>query len=114
MAHADAVVARDDSAAERFVTAAALDGYRLAMEAAARCGPFDGYTAPGLARLGTQYIAKVRFTGPRGGALMQIRWTREADGEWRIAEAEYFPPGHSPWTGVRWPKPATATGKAHA
>lgn len=113
-AHARAVAARDDSAAERFVTAGALEGYRRALGEASQCGPFDSYTAPGLARLGTHYIAKVRFAGPCGSALMQIRWKRETDGKWLIAEAEYFAPGHSPWTGVRWPKSATITGKANA
>ncbi len=113
-AHARAVLAHDAATAERFVTAAALDGYRLALEAAAQCGPFESYIAPGLARLGTHYIAKVRFMGPRGSALMQIRWKREANGNWRIAEAEYFPPGRSPWTGVGRPKPAAVMGKVNA
>ncbi len=103
-AHARAVVAREEQAAERFVIAPVLDAYRAAMYEAARCGPFDRYEAPGLARLGEQFISKVRFIGPRGGALMQIRWKRNADGHWRIAEAEYFPPGRSPWTGVGRPK----------
>lgn len=113
-AHARAVLARDAATAERFVTATALEGYRLALEAAAQCGPFDSHVAPGLARLGTHYIAKVRFTGPRGSALIQIRWKREADGNWRIAEAEYFPPGRSPWTGVGRPKPPSMMSKANA
>ena len=113
-AHASAVVARDYSGAERFVASPALEGYRRALDEASRCGPFDSYTAPGLARLGSHYIAKVRFAGPRGSALMQIRWQPEADGNWRIAEAEYFAPEHSPWTGVGRPRPATTAGKANA
>ncbi len=113
-AHARAALARDASAAERLVSAAALDGYRSAMEAAAQCGPFESYAAPALARLGSHYISKVRFTGPRGSALVQIRWKREADGNWRIAEAEYFPPGRSPWTGVGRPKPPGALGRVNA
>jgi hypothetical protein len=113
-AYARAIVARDEAAAERFVTAAALEGYRMAIGAAAQCGPFESYMAPALARLGSHYISKVRFTGPRGSALMQIRWKREADGTWRIAEAEYYPPGRSPWTGVGRPKPAAVMGKANA
>jgi hypothetical protein len=70
-------------------------------------GPFDRYATPALARLGTQYISKVRFTGAQGSAPMQIRWAREGDGRWQIAEAEYFPPGHTPWSGVKRPRPAT-------
>jgi hypothetical protein len=112
-AHARAVLASDAAAAERFVTPAALDGYRTAIEAAAQCGPFESYTAPALARLGTHYIARLRLTGPRGSALMQIRWKREADANWRIAEAEYFPPGRSPWSGVGRPRPAALIGKAN-
>lgn len=107
-AHARAVLARDEQGAERLVTDAALETYRLAMTEAARLGPFDQFAAPGLARLGAHYVSKVRFTGARGSAMMQIRWKRAADGHWRIAEAEYFSPGRTPWTGVGRPKPANA------
>lgn len=112
--HARGMIARDTAAGERFVTAAALESYRTATQAAAQCGPFDNYTAPALARLGSHYISKVRLVGPRGSALIQIRWKREADGNWRIAEAEYFPPGRSPWTGVGRPKPPGVVGRANA
>ena len=105
-AHARAVLARDTGAAERYVTPAALETYRLAMNEAMRLGPFDRHATPALARLGIQYISKVRFAGARGSALMQIRWKRAGEGHWLIAEAEYFPPGRTPWTGVRRPRPA--------
>lgn len=105
-AHARAVLASDGGAAESYVTPAALEAYRRAMNEAGRPGPFDRYAAPGLARLGTQYISKVRFSGARGSALMQIRWARDGEGRWLIAEAEYFPPGRTPWTGVGRPRPA--------
>jgi len=105
-AHARAVLAGDTGAAESYVAPAALEAYRLAMNEAMLPGPFDRHTAPGLARLGSQYISKVRFTGARGSALMQIRWMRDGEGRWLIAEAEYFPPGRTPWTGVGRPRPA--------
>jgi hypothetical protein len=105
-AHARAVLAGDTGAAERYVTPAALETYRLAMHEAMRLGPFDRHAAPALARLGIQYISKVRFAGAHGSALMQIRWKRAGEGQWLIAEAEYFPPGRTPWTGVRPPRPA--------
>jgi hypothetical protein len=105
-AHARAVLAGDVGAAESHVAPAALEAYRLALNDAMRQGPFDRHAAPGLARLGSQYISKVRFAGGRGSALMQIRWTRDDEGHWLIAEAEYFPPGRTPWTGVGRPRPA--------
>ena len=74
-AHARAVLAGDTGAAEGHVAPAALEAYRLALNEAMRQGPFDRHAAPGLARLGSQYISKVRFAGARGSALMQIRWT---------------------------------------
>jgi hypothetical protein len=116
-AHARAVRAGDSGPAESYVTTAALEAYRLAIDKAMRLGPFESHVAPGLARLGTQYISKVRWSGPRGSALMQIRWARGGDGRWLIAEAEYFPPGRTPWTGVgrprpaAWPAPKAATGE---
>jgi hypothetical protein len=105
-AHARAVLAGDNAVAERHVAPAVLDAYRIAFGEAARLGPFERYTAPGLARLGTQYISKVRFEAAGSSALIQIRWTRDGDGRWLIAEAEYFPPGRTPWTGVGRPRPA--------
>jgi len=116
-AHARAVRAGDSGAAESYVMPAALEAYRPAIDEAMRLGPFDRHVAPGLARLGTQYISKVRLLGARGSALMQIRWARGSDGRWLIAEAEYFPPGRTPWTGVgrprpaAWPAPKAATGE---
>jgi hypothetical protein len=99
-AHARAVLAGDTVAAEDYVSPDALEAYRLAMNEAMRAGPFDRHVAPGLARLGTQYISKVRFADARASALMQIRWRREGERRWQIAEAEYFAPGRTPWTGV--------------
>ncbi|MGH7913867.1 MAG: hypothetical protein ACREPW_04360 [Candidatus Binataceae bacterium] len=109
-AHASAVLAGDIGAAEGCVTPTALEAYRLAIKEAMRLGPFDRYTAPALARLGTQYIAKVRFAGARGGAQMQVRWARGGEGRWLIAEAEYFPPGRTPWTRLERPRPAAWQG----
>ncbi len=105
-AHARAVLAGDVSAAENHIAPAALETYRAAMNEAMRQGPFDRHAALGLARLGSQYISKVRMLGARGSALMQIRWTRDGERRWIVAEAEYFPPGRTPWSGVGRPRPA--------
>jgi hypothetical protein len=88
--HARAVLAGDVGAAESHVAPAALEAYRLALNDAMRQGPFDRHAAPGLARLGSQYISKVRFAGARGSALMQIRWTRDGDGHWLIGGSRVF------------------------
>jgi len=104
-AHALAVLAGEAGAAEGCVAPAALAAYRLAITEAMRGGPFDRHVAPGLARLGTQYISKVRFAGARGSALMQIRWRRDGGSRWLIAEAEYFAPGRTPWSGVGRSRP---------
>ena len=105
-AHARAVLAGDVGAAQGYVAPRALEAYRVAFGDAMRLGPFDRYTAPGLARIGAHYISKVRFANARGSTLMQIRWARDGAERWLIAEAEYFPPGRTPWTGVGRPRPA--------
>jgi hypothetical protein len=105
-AHVRAVLAGDAGAAEGHVAPAALEAYRAGMNEAMRQGRFDRHAAPGFARLGSQYISKVHFAGARGSALMQIRWTRDGERRCLIAEAEYFPPGRTPWTGVGRPRPA--------
>ncbi|HLJ43530.1 MAG TPA: hypothetical protein VKT12_04860 [Candidatus Binataceae bacterium] len=104
--HARAMLAGDVGAAEGYVAPPALEAYRLATSDAMSLGPFDRYTAPGLARLGSHYVSKVRFANERASALMQIRWARDGAERWLIAEAEYFPPGRTPWTGVGRPRPA--------
>jgi hypothetical protein len=107
-AHARAVLANDRAAAEGYVAPAALEAYRAVIGDAMRAGPFDACATPGLARLGTQYISRVRWSGRGGSALMQIRWACGGDRRWLIAEAEYFPPGRMPWTGVGRPRPAAS------
>jgi hypothetical protein len=105
-AHARAVLAGDVSAAENHVAPSALEAYRAAMNEAMCQGPFDRHAALGLARLGSQYISKVRMLDARSSALMQIRWTRDGERRWIVAEAEYFPPGRTPWSGVGRLRPA--------
>ena len=106
-AHARAVLAGNIDAAERYVVRTALEAYRTAIAEASRLGPFDRYEAPGFARAGTHYISKIRLSRAAGSALMQIRWKREVGGDWVIAEAEYFPAGRNPWSGVKPPRPAS-------
>jgi hypothetical protein len=104
--HARAVLAGDTEASEQCVARAALEPYRIAVTQASRLGPFNRFEIPGFARIGEHYISKVRFFGANGSALMQIRWKREPGGAWAIAEAEYFPAGRNPWSGMKPPRPS--------
>jgi len=93
-AHARAVLAGDSGAAEGHVAPAALEAYRRAMNEAMRQGPFDRHAAPGLARLGSQYISKVRFAGARGvpTALSEIDEppaARNPVGLYRVGQAAF-------------------------
>jgi hypothetical protein len=112
--HARSVLSGNIEAAEASVAHPALEPYRVAMAEALRLWPFNRFETPGFARIGTHYISKVRFLGERGSALMQIRWKREPGGDWIIAEAEYFPAGRNPWTGVKPPRPAANRAAADA
>ena len=104
-AHARAIVAGDTSAAEAAVAARALEGYRTAIAGALAQGPFDRFAVVARARIGPQYVVKVRLSGARGSALTQVRWGAAEDGRWLIAELEYLTPDNMPWSRVGPPRP---------
>ncbi len=87
-ANAAAMAAGDDRGAAKFVSAGAEGANGEVMKGAASKRPFGGYEVIARARLGFQYLVKVRLNGSAGDLTMQTRWHREDGGEWRIAEIE--------------------------
>jgi hypothetical protein len=86
-AYADAIVRGDKAARARLVTTEpqTQESNRINFERAARLGPWHDFELIARARLGLQYIAKVRFHGDGGELTLQCRW-RDENGMWRIAE----------------------------
>jgi hypothetical protein len=87
-AYSKALVAGDERTSEAFVAPAALAAHRAALIRSAAIRPFDQAVTLARARIGFQYIVKIRFTSPRGHLELQNRWREESDGRWRIVEVE--------------------------
>src|ERR1700690_2398392 len=105
MAHAAAIVAGDQSRAAKFVDDVAEAKSRpttemvesgAIKELAKRSGKFTGYEVIARARLGFQYLVKLRLHGDNGDSNLQNRWHQRTSGDWRIVEIEDIG-SQSPW-----------------
>lgn len=103
-AYAEAIVRGDLEAGSRLVTDTpkAQESHSATFRQAARQGPWRGFELIARARLGYQYIAKVRFKGNGSDLILQCRW-RQEDRFWRIAEIAEIG-SRSPWLKPDAPK----------
>ncbi len=95
--HARAVVAGDLAAAESLVAPSGLDSWRAASATLKQVSP-GRHELLACAKIGMQYIAKIRFHGA-GAATLLIRW-KNSGGKWVIAEAEDVTAKRSPWSDI--------------
>ncbi len=109
---AAALASGDRAAAEKFALPVALEAYRQAAAEIARIPAPVQVEALALAKVGYQYISKLRFTG--GGAMRRVlyRWRKEADGKWLVVGVEDTTDKRSPWSDV--PTLAAAAAQARA
>jgi len=104
---AQAVVDGDMARAEGCVEGPVLDAYRAALESAAQMRPLRSFELLAHARLGLQFIVKVRFQGANGRPLpLQLRWRRQNGNRWRIVEVENLNE-ISPWRRPDKPRAVT-------
>ena len=111
-AHARAIAARDEVGAERFAHRDAIDAYR---EVAAEISRLEGPLVVedlALAKIGAQYISKLRIVGAVKYRRVLYRWRKESDGTWVIAGVEDTTNKRSPWSDV--PTLAAAAAQARA
>jgi hypothetical protein len=99
-AHAKALVAGDDRAAEAFVTSTGMATCRPAFASATTQRPFKSFELLACAKIGMQFMAKTRFNGEHGPSTLLIRW-KKIDGVWMIAEAEDITGKRSPWSDIQ-------------
>lgn len=102
--HAGAVIEGNEASAEGWVEGLALEGHRAALKHAAEIRPLRNFELIAHARLGFQFIVKVRFHGAGGNLPLQVRWRRQNGSGWRIVEVENLNE-HSPWRRPDKPKP---------
>src|ERR1700731_2998940 len=99
-AHAKALGAGETAAAEEFAHPRAIDSYRGVGAGVARlAGPLNVEALP-LAKIGAQYISKLRIVGASGYRRVLYRWRKESDGKWVIAGVEDTTNKRSPWSDV--------------
>src|SRR5579864_9522918 len=76
--HARAVIEGDDAGAEGWVEGPALESYRGAVAQGIEIRPLANFDIIAHARLGFQFIVKVRFHGANNLNLpLQVRWRRQ-------------------------------------
>jgi hypothetical protein len=99
-AHAAALAAGDSTAAEKFVLPHTLETHRQATAEIARIPKPAKVETLALAKVGFQYISKLRFTNGTAMRRVLYRWRKEADGKWMIAGVEDTTGKRSPWSDV--------------
>lgn len=111
-AHAKAIAAGETAAAEKFAHGSAIDAYRQAAAEIARLPEPREVEVLALAKVGAQYISKLRIVSAGGHRRVLYRWRKEADGKWLIAGVEDTTNKRSPWSDV--PELAAAAAQARA
>jgi hypothetical protein len=110
--HAAALAAGDSAKAEAFALPNAIEAYRQAAAEIARISKPVAVEKLALAKVGFQYISKIKFTN--GGAMRRVlyRWRKEADGKWVIVSVEDTTGKRSSWSDI--PDLAAAVAQACA
>ena len=110
--HAAALVSGEIAAAEKFVLPQALETHRQAAAEIARLPKPVTVEMPALAKIGFQYMSKVKFSN--GDAMRRLlnRWRKEPDGRWLIVGVEDTTGKRSPWSDI--PDLAAAPAQARA
>jgi hypothetical protein len=86
--HAAAFVAGDDHVVAKFAGDRAMAESDATIRRAATLRPFGRYEIIARARLGFQYMVKLRLSGKRGDLNLQTRWHQVDGGTWAIVEIE--------------------------
>jgi len=110
--HAAALAANDGATAEAFVLPSAIETHRQAAAEIARIPQPRKVETLALAKIGFQYISKLRFTNADAMRRVLYRWRKEADGKWLIVSVEDTTGKRSSWSDI--PDLAAAVAQARA
>ena len=110
--HAAALAGFDSTTAEKFVLPQAIETHRQAAAEIARIARPAKVESLALAKVGFQYISKLRFTN--GDAMRRVlyRWRKKGDGKWVIVSVEDTTGKRSSWSDI--PDLAAAVAQARA
>jgi len=98
--HATALATGDGTAAEKFVLPGAIELHRQAAAEIARIQQPRKVETLALAKIGFQYISKLRFTNSDAMRRVLNRWRKEADGKWLIVGVEDTTGKRSSWSDI--------------
>jgi hypothetical protein len=106
-----AAVCRDDADAALSLAedCAEADMVVLVRNCAAIAGA-KSFSRLGLAKIGSQFILKARFSGIDATRTYLIRWRLAGAGRWRVASVEDLSDKRSPWSDI----PTLAAARAQA
>lgn len=110
--HAAALVAGDSATAEAFAIPGAIESYRRAAAEIAQIPRPVKVETLALAKVGFQYISKLRFTHADAMRRVLYRWRKEPDGKWLIVSVEDTTGKRSSWSDI--PELAAAVAQARA
>jgi hypothetical protein len=98
--HAAALAAGNSEKAEAFVLPGAIETHLQAAAEIARIPQPRKVETLALAKIGFQYISKLRFTN--GDAMRRVlyRWRKEAEGKWAIVSVEDTTGKRSSWSDI--------------
>jgi hypothetical protein len=99
-AHTRALEAGNVAAAERHVADRAREAHRTIMSELKRKGALAQCRELALAKIGMQFMSKLRFEGGAESATLLNRWTQDEDGAWRIVACEDISAMRSPWSKI--------------
>jgi len=63
-------------------------------------GPFVSYERLALAKIGAQFMSKIRLYRADASITLLVRWRKDSSGKWMIAEAEDISSKRSPWSDI--------------
>jgi hypothetical protein len=110
--HAAALAENDSATAEKFALPTAIELHRQAAAEITRIPQPRTLEKLALAKIGFQYISKLRFTNGDSMRRVLYRWRKEADGKWLIVGVEDTTGKRSSWSDI--PDLAAAVAQARA
>jgi hypothetical protein len=97
--YARALAARDAAGVERYVVDRARDAHRAIFADLKRKGALGKCEELALAKIGMQFMSKLRLEGGAESAVVLNRWAQDAGG-WRIVGCEDISAMRSPWSKI--------------
>jgi hypothetical protein len=98
--HAESLAAGDSVNAEAFALRSAIEAYRQAAAEIARIAEPVKVEALALAKVGFQYISKIRFSNGEAMRRVLYRWRKEPNGKWLIVSVEDTTGKRSSWSDI--------------